>query len=289
MAGKALLLALCAAALVAPLAAFTSGAERAANAAMTAAQAQVSALEKAIEGGDAVENLGAQIDGLVEAVERSFTAGIEKAGVSEADAAQQRELMMKQLEGPLSGLFLQQLRRLREQALEKFRTDSGNGGSEAAEFDAMLIADKTFAAKAEESQPTKCISLFQASFDYGIERSELQELLREVASRTKSVTDARLEAARQQAEALKYLGKQQQELAECQRQQYSAGPPFSFGCAYKVPLTNINLSGTYQNGKTKLVCSVVDEPVLNNITPDQGFVTGLDDGAMGLSFNMNLF
>eukprot|EP00968_Pinguiococcus_pyrenoidosus_P016658 scaffold1616_cov310-Pinguiococcus_pyrenoidosus.AAC.26 len=185
-------------------------------------------------------------------------------------------------------VYLKHLRNMRERALEEFRTEGSGGQSEAAEFEAMLAADERFARAAEQAKPVQCLGLFDASFDFATERNELQELLREVAVRTKSITDARLEAARQQADVLKYLRKQQEELAECQRMQYSQSSPWSLGCAYKLPFTNINLSGTYQGGKTKLVVSMVEEPLLNTITQDQGFVTGVDEGAVGFSVNMNL-
>ena len=152
----------------------------------------------------------------------------------------------------------------------------------------MISCDKEFCKDAELSSPKSALAILDTDFGYAEERVALQALMREIAKRTKGVTDARLEAARQQAEAIKYLSSQQRELAELQRSQYSGGSPWSFGCAYKVPRTNLNLSCTHQNGKTSCVVSVLDEPYQGLLTPNQGFVTGVEEGNAGLSFNINL-
>ncbi|CAN0485465.1 unnamed protein product [Discosporangium mesarthrocarpum] len=74
--------------------------------------------------------------------------------------------------------------------------------------------------------------------------------MNELAQRNKKATDAQLRAAQQSNAAMQYLQMQQQQLQALQQQLYGgASSPWNFAAAYRIPDSNINLNGQYQQGK----------------------------------------
>ncbi|CAN0270259.1 unnamed protein product, partial [Ectocarpus sp. 12 AP-2014] len=111
----------------------------------------------------------------------------------------------------------------------------------------MVAADQWFVKEAEAS--TRAGS----SWEFSAVRNSLQTAMNEMAQRGKKATDAAVRAAQQTSTAMQYLQMQQQQLAALQNQLYGGQPsPWNFGAAYRIPDSNINLSGTYQQGKANL-------------------------------------
>ena len=71
--------------------------------------------------------------------------------------------------------------------------------------------------------------------------------------------------------------------------QYTGGQggKWNLGAAYRPPDTNINLSGSYNQGRTNLQISMVPDEGANLLGPN-GFTNGVGPANLGLSFNINM-
>jgi hypothetical protein len=113
-----------------------------------------------------------------------------------------------------------------------------------------------------------------------------QDTMNDISIRSKKLVDAQLKAAQQQATSMQFLQVQQQQIAALQQQAYGSGSRWTIGCAYRIPDTTINLSGTYQQGRTNIqISSVPDESA--GLLGSSGFVHGVGPGNLGLSANIN--
>ncbi len=79
----------------------------------------------------------------------------------------------------------------------------------------------------------------------------------------------------------------QQQLQQLQQQAFGQSSPLQLGAAYRIPDTSINLSGSYQNGKTNLQLSCVPDDSAAMLGPN-GFTRGVGPGNLGLSVNVNI-
>ena len=88
--------------------------------------------------------------------------------------------------------------------------------------------------------------------------------------------------------ALSYLQMQQQQMQALQAQ-YTGGQggKWNLGGAYRPPDTNINLSASYQQGRTNLQVSMVPDEGANLLGPN-GFTQGVGPANLGLSFNIHV-
>ena len=71
--------------------------------------------------------------------------------------------------------------------------------------------------------------------------------------------------------------------------QYTGGQggKWNLGAAYRPPDTNINLSGSYNQGRTNLQISMVPDEGAALLGPN-GFTNGVGPANLGLSFNINM-
>ena len=81
---------------------------------------------------------------------------------------------------------------------------------------------------------------------------------------------------------------QQQQMQQIQAQ-YTGGQggKWNLGAAYRPPDTNINLSGSYNQGRTNLQISMVPDEGAALLGPN-GFTNGVGPANLGLSFNINM-
>ena len=70
-------------------------------------------------------------------------------------------------------------------------------------------------------------------------------------------------------------------------QLYGQPTPWNLGFAYRLPDTNINLNGNYQQGKTSLTLSCVPDEYASMLGAN-GFTNGVGPGNLGLSVNLSL-
>jgi hypothetical protein len=183
------------------------------------------------------------------------------------------------VDAPLQVLYLRQLALLREQALTRFRTATKASGT--SEFEAMLAADAQFARAAEESTREG------SDWDFAAERSYLQSVMNNIAESGKKALDVQMKSAQQQQTAMQFLQSQQQMIQQLQMQLYGQSSPWNVGVAYRIPDTNFNLQGSYQQGRANIQLSCVPDEYAPMLGPS-GFTNGVGPGNLGLSLNLSI-
>lgn len=186
--------------------------------------------------------------------------------------------MEKCLDAPLHVLYLKQLGLHREKALKNFKAALTTEGTE---FEAMMQADEYFRREAEDSTRQN------PDWDYSKETAYLKSALGEIAQRARKMQEIKLSAAKQSNQAMQYLQIQQQQLQAIQQQLSGGASPWNIGAAYRIPDSNINLSCTYQQGRTNVQLSCVPDEAIGLLGPN-GFVNGVTPGNVGVSFNVNI-
>jgi len=87
---------------------------------------------------------------------------------------------------------------------------------------------------------------------------------------------------------MQFLQMLQQQMQQMQAQYTgSQGGRWNLGAAYRPPDSNINLSASYNQGRTNLQVSMVpDEGAA--LLGQNGFTNGVGPANLGLSFNINM-
>ena len=183
------------------------------------------------------------------------------------------------LDAPLHVLYLKQLALLREQALQRFRSAAKTSG--ASEYEAMLQADSLFTREAEDATREG------SDWDYTLERSYLQSVMNSIAESGKKALDVQMKSAQTQQTAMQFLQQQQQMIQQLQMQLYGQSSPWNVGVAYRIPDTNFNLQGSYQQGRANIQLSCVPDEYAPFLGPN-GFTNGVGPGNLGLSLNLSV-
>ena len=183
------------------------------------------------------------------------------------------------VDAPLHVLYLQQLALLRENALQRYRTATKTSG--ASEYEAMLQADSQFAREAEEATRSG------SDWSYASERAFLQAVMNNIAESSKKAMDIQMKSAQQQQTAMQFLQSQQQMIQQLQMQLYGQSSPWNVGVAYRIPDTNFNLQGSYQQGRANVQLSCVPDEYAPMLGPN-GFTNGVGPGNLGLSLNLGI-
>ncbi|CBJ32213.1 conserved unknown protein [Ectocarpus siliculosus] len=247
------------------------------------AMGDIKELQTRVDSGEACPALGEKADSICnQALEQFSTdaADTENDPTKESIFDEKVEELETSLDLPLQLVYMKQLTLLREKALQRYKTLAK--GSETSDYQAMVAADQWFVKEAEAS--TRAGS----SWEFSAVRNSLQTAMNEMAQRGKKATDAAVRAAQQTSTAMQYLQMQQQQLAALQNQLYGGQPsPWNFGAAYRIPDSNINLSGTYQQGKANLQMTCVPDEY-SSMLGAQGFTHGVGPGNLGLSVNLSI-
>jgi hypothetical protein len=204
-------------------------------------------------------------------------AGDDAAGASEYD--RKLEQLEAALDAPLQVLYLKLLALIREKALQRYRTSAKTSG--VSEYEAMLQADGMFTREAEESTREG------SDWDYTSERSYLQAVMNNIAESGKKAMDIQMKSAQQQQTAMQFLQQQQQMIQQLQMQLYGQTSPWNIGLAYRIPDTNFNLQGSYQQGRANVQLSCVPDEYAPLLGPN-GFTNGVGPGNLGLSLNLSV-
>merc|ERR1711982_26580 len=112
-------------------------------------------------------------------------------------------------------------------------------------------------------------------------------IMNDLASSSKRLIDNQLKSAQQQSSAMQYLQQQQQMIQQLQMQLYGQTSPWNMGLAYRIPDTNFNLQGSYQQGKANIQLSCVPDEYAPMLGPN-GFTNGVGPGNLGLSLNLSI-
>jgi hypothetical protein len=229
--------------------------------------------QQIVEQGKIVPDLGAQADAICLQALQDFAAQAPEA-LSKSDAAAYDEILQnleQSLDGSLQNLYWKQLSALRAQALEQYQ-------SSADKAEALFQADAFFVQAAEASS--------RAGWEYATERAFLQRILQLTAVQQQQAQDVKLQAAQQQQTAMTFLQSQQQMIQQLQMQLYGQSSPWNVGMAYRIPDTNFNLQGSYQQGRANVQLSCVPDEYAPFLGPN-GFTNGVGPGNLGLSLNLS--
>ena len=204
------------------------------------------------------------------------------SATSEAAASYDKKLseLETALDAPLQVLFLKQLSYLRETALQRYRTAMSTTG--ISEYEAMLQADAQFVASAQEA-----VREGASDWDFSAERAFLQSVMNNLAESNRKAVTVQTNSAQQQQTTMQVLQSQQQMIQQLQMQLYGQSSPWNVGVAYRIPDTNFNLQGTYQQGRANVQLSCVPDEYAPFLGPN-GFTNGVGPGNLGLSLNLSI-
>lgn len=183
------------------------------------------------------------------------------------------------VDSPLHVLYLRQLALLRENALQNYKTSAK--AKTGSEYEAMMSADAKFAREAEKA------TRMGSPWEYATERSFLRRIMTDIADSGQKAMDIQVKGAQQQQTAMQFLQSQQQMIQQLQQQLYGQTSPWNVGVAYRIPDTNFNLQGSYQQGRGSLQVSCVPDEYAPFLGPN-GFTNGVGPGNLGLSLNLSV-
>lgn len=240
------------------------------------AASDVAMLRKAAAAGEDTSGFGAKADLLLTESADKFASGTPAADeeVTALYTAKAEELQAALLVS-LEPVFVKVISLVKEGALEQFKKDIV-GESDVSE--AMTKAENTFVKDAKLSVPSK------SNWSYKAERASLVGIMQAVQTQAKKAKSAKDSAQQQLSTAMQYLQIQSQQMQAMQAQ-FSGGQggKWNLGAAYRPPDTNVNLSGSYQQGRANLQVSMVpDEGAA--LLGQNGFTQGVGPANLGLSF-----
>lgn len=243
----------------------------------TAAKSIEDLRRQIVDEGVVVADLGPAADQICNQALQDFAETASAAADASAAATYDRKLQELEaaVDAPLHVLYLKQLGYLREAALQRYRSDS------KGDYEAMLLADADFVRQAEAATREG------SDWDWSQERSFLQAVMNLAADADRKAADVQLNAAQQQQTAMSFLQSQQQMIQQLQQQLYGQTSPWNVGMAYRIPDTNFNLQGSYQQGRANVQLSCVPDEYAPFLGPN-GFTNGVGPGNLGLSLNLSI-
>jgi hypothetical protein len=251
------------------------------------------ARRKIVDECTAVPDFGARADEICSAAVEEFAKSVSAAegeatmgggststssSPSSSYARKLRELEIA-IDAPLQVLYLRQLALHRDAALSAHRQASR--ASDASDYESMLAADARFARDAESSTRKS------STWTYEAERSALRSVMNDVASVSRRLVDVQVKSSGQQSTAMQFLQQQQQMIQQLQQQLYGQSSPWNVGVAYRIPDTNFNLQGSYQQGRANIQLSCVPDEYAPMLGPN-GFTNGVGPGNLGLSLSLSI-
>lgn len=247
------------------------------------ASKQIEALRRSIQDeATPISSFGSKADTICNSALEQFATNAPDAADSSASLIYDKKLdeLESALDAPLHVLYLKQLALHRETAISTFRSASKISSS-TSDYDAMLSADSAFVQQAEDATREG------SDWDYSSERSHLQSIMNDMASTKKKILDVKIDSAEKQKTAMSFLQQQQQMIQQLQMQLYGQSSPWNVGLAYRIPDTNFNVQGTYQQGRTNVQLSCVPDEYAPMLGAN-GFTNGVGPGNLGLSLNLSV-
>ena len=235
-----------------------------------------------VEGGKVVADFGAKADVICNKALEDFAAGAPDAGDDDSKASTYDRKMQEleaAVDAPLHVLYMKQLAYLRDTALQRFRSALKTSG--VSDYEAMLQADAQFVRDAEEAARDG------SDWDFSSERSFLQAVMGNLAESSRKTMEVQMNNAQQQQTTMQFLQSQQQMIQQLQMQLYGQSSPWNVGVAYRIPDTNFNLQGSYQQGRANVQLSCVPDEYAPFLGPN-GFTNGVGPGNLGLSLNLSV-
>jgi len=242
------------------------------------AKPRLDRMNESLSGGDLIDKFGASAKELLESALQVFDNQCQNYASSDT-AIKYRSELEASIKRALSVSYIKQLQLIRQHAISTYKTSTASEDT-ATEF-AFFSADNIFVNLAKESTA----DVFDWSYEQ--ERTELQNALRDLSAQRKRIISARLQAAQQQANTMRVLQTQQNQLQAVQQHAYGGGDgQLNLGAAYRPTDTNLNLSVGYQQGRTNVQISVVPDEYASFLGPN-GF-SQVGPANLGLSFNVSI-
>jgi len=242
------------------------------------ASAEIAMIRKSVA--EDVSGFGAKADAVLGDAAAKFSAGTPEGDeeVGAVYAAKGEELQSALMTG-LEPVFAKVLSAVKEGALDTFK--KGIIG-ELDVSEAMVKAESEFVEAAKASVPSK------TSWTSKAERASLVSIMQAIqvqAKKAKAVKDA---SQQQLSTAMQYLQTQSQQMQALQAQFTGGqGGKWNLGAAYRPPDTNINLSGSYNQGRANIQVSMVPDEGAG-LLGQNGFTNGVGPANLGLSFNVHI-
>jgi len=270
----------------APASSYTSTCSSVCASCFAEARTKMAEVQRAVDSGEEVAGFGALSETLCNTALENFSSRCPPPSDSSPSESAEYDNAITALEGmldtSLQNIHMRLLRTHSNKALAMYKaeTASTQGGSLAG-ADAAAKADEYFVEKSEEaSRPS-------GDWSCAAERKSLQAHLSDLSSSSRKLTDVQLKAARDSQQAMQYLQMQQQQLQQAQMQLYGTSNPWNFGFAYRIPDSNVNLQGSYQQGRGNVQLSCVPDDYASMLGPN-GFTNGVGPGNLGLSVNLSV-
>lgn len=215
--------------------------------ALQSSGAKVAEFTQSLDEGEKVDGLGAKMDEVMTDALQLYDDAADEFADEPIHSRKRRELSTI-LDSSLHALFLKQIQLLRENALAHFK--SATSSEDMPSDFAFFTSDSLFTREAEESKRPG------SGWGYNNERTDLQNMMQEISTQRKRLLTSQVAAAQQHANAMQYLQVQQAQIQAMQQQQYggSAGQ-WNIGAAYRPPDTNVNVSASYQQGRSNIQIS----------------------------------
>lgn len=235
-----------------------------------------------IDEGSVVDGFGVKADTICNSALEEFAQNAPETG-NDTSAIGIYEKKLQELESaldaPLHVLYLRQLAIIREKALQDYR--SASHMSEMSDYEAMLQSDSQFLHDATDATRDG------SDWSYSSERSYLRSIMNDIASSRKKLIENQIKSSENQNIAMTFLQQQQQMIQQLQLQLYGQNSPWNIGCAYRIPDTNFNIQGSYQQGRANFQLSCVPDEYAPMLGPN-GFTNGVGPGNLGLSLNLSI-
>jgi len=257
--------------------------DRTASKLLSDSAGEIDEMRKTVDKGGVVSGLGDKADTMVASAVAKLRSELPSGAPKQKATLMDKKVeeLERMLDASLHVVFLKQLRILRDKALQKYKSAMRADGTK--DYDAVVTAQSFFNTEAEAARRKN------SNWEYGSEAAELKDILDELAKGSRKVVETQSKFAEQMRGLAQILQQQDQQLRAIQQQfaMGAGGSPWNVGLAYRIPDTNINLSGRYEQGRTQIQMSCVPDDSAPMLGP-QGFVNGVGPGNLGISVNLNI-
>lgn len=244
------------------------------------ASGEIADLNDRVDDGEKIEQLGELCQRLIASTLEHYEAETSEFANEPVYERKRRELEAI-LDTGLHAVFLRQLQILREEFIKSFKASLED---ELPTDYAVFATDAAFVSQAKRAQRPG-----SAHWSFESEREDLRNMLSEIAAQHRKLVATQVTASEQQSQAIQFLQMQHAQMRAVQQQALGGGPgQWSLGAAYRPPDTNVNVSASYQQGRTNVSVSLVPDESASLLGPSGFTAAGLLGNMLGLSFNVNL-
>lgn len=241
------------------------------------ASGDIADLLEEVEAGNKVSSLGSKSHAIISKYLQEYDADTTDF-VDEPVCERKRRELETIMDTALMSVYMKNIAICARESLSSFKSSIS---SEVPADYALYSADAQFVSAAKEGiRPG-------STWNYDTERTDLQNMMNEIAAQQRKLVDTQVTASVQHSRAIQFLRMQHAQMQAVQQQALGGGVgQWNLGAAYRPPDSNVNVSLGYQQGRTNLQVSMVPDESTSLLGPT-GFTSGVGPGNLGLSFNVN--